>query len=179
VSRRSALVRKSDGLVALGALCTSVPEQQGCVSWQRPLGFGAATAKATPHGLLSAHVRHAPQVIYTPVGGGAPQQLTTDAAGRFSVDEPALANYAIASTGVGVCVDSVSGSPLSFPFSLALPPLANATVTAISLLTVPARSDASLVAKYGPMAEALPQELWTEVYGMFGHASDAKVGPPH
>jgi hypothetical protein len=114
------------------------------------------------------------QGTYKPSVAGEQQQLTTEAAGRFTVTAPVLAVYTFASSGAGVCVDAVSGSPLAFPYSLSLPPLANATVTAIALLTVPARSDPALVAKYGSMQEVLPQELWTEVYGMFGH-DDAQV----
>jgi len=115
------------------------------------------------------------QVTYAPASGQE-RQLSTDTAGRFLVDKPQLARYTFTSTGDGVCVDAVSGSKIAFPLTLTLPPLANATITAISLLTVPARSDADLVAKYGSMSQAVPQELWADVYGMFGYAAnDAKV----
>ena len=84
-----------------------------------------------------------------------------------------MARYAFSSSGSGVCVDAVSGAALAFPFNITLPPLANATITAISLLTVPARSDPVLQAKYGQMQEVVPQDLWADVYGMFGYAPDA------
>lgn len=109
------------------------------------------------------------------MGSGTERQVYTDAHGRFTIASPALAAYTFASTGASSCVDAVSGSALAFPHSVVLPPLANATITAISLLTVPARSDSALVAKYGSMAEVVPEELWTDVYGMFGHAASDKV----
>ena len=115
------------------------------------------------------------QGTYAPVGSGTERAVYTDAHGRFTVTSPALATYTFASTGASSCVDAVTGSALAFPHTVVLPPLANATITAISLLTVPARSDSALVAKYGSMAEVVPQELWTEVYGMFGHAASDKV----
>lgn len=109
------------------------------------------------------------------MGSGTERAVYTDAHGRFTIASPALATYTFASTGASSCVDTVTGSALVFPHTVVLPPLANATITAISLLTVPARSDSALVAKYGSMAEVVPQELWTEVYGMFGHAASDKV----
>lgn len=107
-----------------------------------------------------------------PADGGQERTVTTDAAGRFVVDTPAVAQYTFSSTGTGVCVDAVSGTATAFPYSLTLPPLPNATITAISLLTVPARSDAALVAKYPELATGgVPQELWSEVYAMFGYTA--------
>lgn len=117
---------------------------------------------------------HAMQGTYAPALIEQGLVLSTDDAGRFSVKAPTLARYTFNSTSVGVCVDAVSGGEVAFPFAITLPPLANATITAISLLTVPARSDLVLQAKYGSMSEVVPQELWAEVYGMFGYpAADA------
>jgi hypothetical protein len=109
------------------------------------------------------------------VAGGEAVSLTTTADGQFVVQTPALATYAFTSTAADVCVDAVSKSRVAFPLSITLPPLASATITAISLLTVPARADSAMQAKYGSMAEVVPVDLWNEVYGMFGYAADAKV----
>lgn len=116
------------------------------------------------------------QGTYTPVGAGQASAVSTDEAGRFTVTAPVLATYSFASAGTGSCVDDVSNSEVSFPMSLVLPPLAHATVTAISLLAVPARADAAVQATYGPMTEVVPAELWTDVYGLFGYPADDKVG---
>jgi hypothetical protein len=43
------------------------------------------------------------------------------------------------------------------------------TVTAITLLTVPARADSAMAAKYGSMTDVVPVELFDEVYAMFGY----------
>jgi hypothetical protein len=110
------------------------------------------------------------------LAGGEARSISTDAAGRFTVDAPALATYSFVTSGFSSCVDDVTNLPVAFPYTLALPPLSNAAVTAISLLTVPARSDADLRTKYGSMNEVVPDELWTEVYGMFGYKPDDKVG---
>ncbi len=116
------------------------------------------------------------QGTYTPVGAGEVRQVTTDATGHFTVSTPALATYTFTSSGPSSCVDDATNTAVSFPYTLALPPLANATVTAISLLAVPARADVALQAKYGSMTEVVPADLWTDVYGMFGYAADSKVG---
>lgn len=109
------------------------------------------------------------------MGPGTESKISTDTQGRFTVASPALATYTFAPTGASSCVDAVTSSVLAFPHTVVLPPLASATITAISLLTVPARSDSALLAKYGSMAEVVPEELWTEVYGMFGYAASDKV----
>lgn len=115
------------------------------------------------------------QGTYKPVGQGAEQQVSTDTAGRFTVTSPVLATYTFVSSGAGSCVDKVTASSLAFPYTLVLPPLANATITAISLLAVPARADAVLQAKHGSMTEVVPAELWTDVFAMFGYTANAKV----
>lgn len=115
------------------------------------------------------------QGTYKPAAGGEEVSLATTAEGQFVVQAPALATYWFMSTAADVCVDAVSKSRVAFPLSITLPPLASATVTAISLLTVPARADTAMQAKYGSMAEVVPVDLWTEVYGMFGYAADAEV----
>lgn len=112
------------------------------------------------------------QGTYQPAVGGQQQEVATNSAGRFSVATPVLATYSFASSGPGSCVDAVTEAPLAFHYTLMLPPLANATVTAIALLTVPARADAGALGQTG----AVPAELWTEAYGMFGHQADAQVG---
>jgi hypothetical protein len=117
------------------------------------------------------------QGTYTPLAGGEAHPVSTDTKGRFTVDSPALATYSFLPSGFeGSCVDDVTNLPMAFPYTLVLPPLSNAAVTAISLLTVPARSDTDLRAKYGSMEEVVPEDLWTEVYGMFGYKADDKVG---
>jgi len=114
------------------------------------------------------------QGTYTPANGAAKTDLLTNQAGRFQVDSPVLAHYNFTSNGPTFCVDAVSRSRLTFPHTLVLPPLANATITAISLLTVPARSDAAMQALFGSMAAAVPEQLWAQVYGMFGYPIDSK-----
>jgi hypothetical protein len=103
------------------------------------------------------------------------REITTNEEGRVTLDAPAQAVYAFQSSGAGVCVDAVSKSRVSLPLMVTLPPVPNATITAVSLLTVPARGDRNMVAKYGAMSQVVPEELWKEVYGMFGHAQE-KVG---
>lgn len=110
------------------------------------------------------------------MGAGEQRQVSTNAAGRFTINTPALATYTFTSSGRDSCVDDVTNTAVAFPYMLVLPPLTNATVTAISLLAVPARADPVMQAKYGSMAEVVPADLWTDVYGMFGYAADAKVG---
>lgn len=114
------------------------------------------------------------QGTYTPANGAAKTDLMTNQAGRFQVDSPVLAHYNFTSSGPTVCVDAVSRSRLTFPHSLVLPPLANATITAISLLMVPARAGATMQALYGSMAAAVPEQLWAQVYAMFGYPMDSK-----
>jgi hypothetical protein len=119
------------------------------------------------------------QGTYTPLTGGEVRPVSTDAEGRFTVDSPALATYSFIPSGSDrSCVDDVTDLPAAFPYTLVLPPLSIAAVTAISLLTVPAKSDIDLRAKYGSMDEVVPEDLWTEVYGMFGYKADDKVGNP-
>lgn len=116
------------------------------------------------------------QGAYRPASGLQGSTFTTSTAGRFTIDQPALALYNITSTGTGVCVDAVSNSEVAFPYTLTLPPVANVTVTAISLLTVPARSDQSLQTKYPQLSpDVVPAELWTEVYAMFGYVASGQV----
>jgi hypothetical protein len=112
---------------------------------------------------------------YEPVGPGAEQVVSTDAEGRFTVTSPVLATYTFVSSGRTSCVDDVTDSSLAFPYTLVLPPLDDVAVTAISLLTVPARADADMQAKYGRMTEVIPAALWTDVYGMFGYTANGKV----
>lgn len=86
------------------------------------------------------------------------------------MDRPVLAKYTFASTGAGVCQDAVMLSDLQFPINITLPPVEGATVTAISLLTVPAaRSSWALT------NATLPQELWAGVYGMFGYNNNSSA----
>ena len=47
------------------------------------------------------------------------------------------------------------------------------TVTAITLLTVPARADSAMVAKYGSMTDVVPVELFDEVYAMLGYTKSS------
>lgn len=117
------------------------------------------------------------QGTYKPTGTGDERAVTTDSRGRFTVATPALATYTFASTGASSCVDAVLGSALTFPHKVVLPPLANATITAITLLMVPARADPNMQQLMdSSMAEVVPVELFDAVYGMFGYAADDKVG---
>lgn len=118
---------------------------------------------------------HDMQGTYKPLAGGEARAVSTDTAGRFALDSPALSTYTFVSSGSTSCVDDVTDLPMAFPYTLVLPPLSNAAVTAIFLLTVPARSDADLLTKYGFMDEVVPEDLWTELYGMFGYQSNDKV----
>lgn len=107
------------------------------------------------------------QGVYAPeLAADVSLPITTDAGGRFVVDRPALAKYTFASTGAGVCQDAVMLSDLQFPIHIILPPVESATVTAISLLTVPAARSSWALAN-----ATLPQQLWAGVYGLFGYDS--------
>lgn len=109
------------------------------------------------------------QGSYSPTSGASGMSLATDSTGSFTVSSPALARYSFSSTGPAVCVDAVSGLAVGFPHNLVLPPVEGVTVTAITLLTVPARADSAMVAKYGSMADVVPVGLFDEVYAMFGY----------
>lgn len=116
------------------------------------------------------------QGLYIPAAAAGRREITTNSEGRVTLDAPApaQADYAFSSTGAGVCVDAVSKARVSLPLMVTLPSVTNATmvITALSLLTVPARADRSMQAKYGSMTQVVPEELWKEVYGMFGHAQE-------
>eukprot|EP00882_Tetradesmus_deserticola_P018652 GHRQ01020032.1.p2 GENE.GHRQ01020032.1~~GHRQ01020032.1.p2 ORF type:complete len:123 (+),score=11.99 GHRQ01020032.1:967-1335(+) len=60
-----------------------------------------------------------------------------------------------------------------------MPAAADAAVTAISLLTVPASSDASVLAAYAasaPSQQLVPAYLWQHAYSMYGYGSFASNG---
>lgn len=87
---------------------------------------------------------------------------------------PATASYNFSSNkDVSACQDGVTGVNLTFPWTLALPARAQATITAIALLTVPAASDADVHSMYADVATNndafVPGYLWDHVYGMYGY----------
>jgi hypothetical protein len=75
---------------------------------------------------------------------------------------------------------------VTFPFSLRMPAATDAAITAISLLTVPAASDPSVLATYtlaaaesGATLQLVPSYLWQHAYSMYGYgdfASNGEVG---
>jgi hypothetical protein len=105
---------------------------------------------------------------------GSSQRLATDNAGQFVVTTPATALYNFSSSkDLSACKDGVTGINLAFPWTLAMPARAQATITAIALLTVPAASDADVHHAYADTTTNkdafVPGYLWDHVYGMYGY----------
>jgi hypothetical protein len=60
-----------------------------------------------------------------------------------------------------------------------MPAATDAAITAISLLTVPAASDPSVLAKYAASAatqQLVPSYLWQHAYSMYGYSNFATNG---
>lgn len=111
---------------------------------------------------------------YQELASSSIQQLVTNGTGQFTIAKPALANYRFSSSyASSICQDSVTGTRLTFPWSLAMPARSQATITAISLLTVPASSDAQVQVEHASATtnndDIVPGYLWNHVYGMFGY----------
>lgn len=92
-------------------------------------------------------------VLFPLVEDERPVPLVTDAQGMFIVDQPLDGMYKFSSDlKNSSCVDSLTGVPITFPMMQQLPASLAATVTAISLLTGPAKSDPAvrnLVSSWG------------------------------
>jgi hypothetical protein len=80
--------------------------------------------------------------LYPQVEGETPLALLTDSQGQFIVDDPLDGIYKFSSAIAGsACIDTLTGVPVTFPMIQQIPATMAATVTAISLLSGPAKSD--------------------------------------
>jgi len=81
-------------------------------------------------------------ILYPLVEEEAPVALTTDMQGQFIVEEPLDGIYKFSSDLPGSrCIDALTGVPVTFPMIQQIPASMSATITAISLLSGPAKSD--------------------------------------
>ena len=140
----------------------------GAIAWELP-GLDARSHRAAP-------LPSCPQGTYEELLTGEKRVVTTDTLGEFGVPKPQLALYRFSSALEGsLCVDAITGATVRFPMSLYLPSTVSATITPVSLLTVPVANDPTVTSLYhGKVTDGrAPHYLWTHAYKLFGYDANS------